>query len=210
VVRNAWTGPVDFLGRVEARDRLGLPADVPALAFVGRIDRVKGADVLYEALASMGEGAPTAVFIGEGPLRPDLARRAEAAGRDGAFRWPGVVDGAARLLRAFDLVVLPSRTEGTPMVLLEAMAAGVPVVATRVGGIPDVVSPDEALLVPPEDAGALAEAITDVGARPDAASERAGSASARLRAEFGGERWIDRYDSIYAACGVPVGPEEEA
>jgi glycosyltransferase involved in cell wall biosynthesis len=111
--------------------------------------------------------------------------------------WHGVVPDAGRLLRAFDVLVLSSRTEGTPMVVLEAMAAGVPIVATRVGGVPDVLSSADAMLVPPEDPAALAAAIRAVHDHPDAARSRADSARRRLDTEFALAPWLARYEAIY-------------
>jgi glycosyltransferase involved in cell wall biosynthesis len=109
----------------------------------------------------------------------------------------GQVDDAAGRLHAFDTVVLSSRSEGTPMVLLEAIAAGVPVVTTAVGGVPDVIGPGEGLLVPPERPTALAQAIRNVQAHPAAAKQRAEAARVRLALEFGPERWLARYEEIY-------------
>ena len=85
------------------------------------------------------------------------------------------------------------------MVVLEAMAAGTPVIATRVGGIPDMVSQTEATLVPAEDPAALAAAIYDLVADPAAARTRAERARTRLTAEFGLEPWLLRYESLYRA-----------
>lgn len=138
-------------------------------------------------------------MVGDGP---DLARaRALAVRLDVAARitWPGLVPGAGRLLPAFDVFVLSSRTEGTPIVLLEAIAAGVPVVATRVGGVPDVVGPAEALLVPSDDPGALAAAVRAVRADPDSAAVRVAAARRRLGAEFAEPSWLDRYETVYRA-----------
>jgi glycosyltransferase involved in cell wall biosynthesis len=104
---------------------------------------------------------------------------------------------AAALFPAFDMFVLSSRTEGTPMALFEAMAAGVPVVATAVGGVPQVVSPAEALLVPPDDPANLAAGIREVLSNPDAAHARACAARRRLEREFAVQPWLARYDMLY-------------
>ena len=104
---------------------------------------------------------------------------------------------AARQFAAFDVFVLSSHTEGTPIVLFEAMAAGVPIVASRVGGVPDVVSSAEAVLVPPGDPVALAEAIRSIYRDDAAARARAQRARGRLLADFTVPPWITRYDAIY-------------
>jgi glycosyltransferase involved in cell wall biosynthesis len=112
-------------------------------------------------------------------------------------RWCGAVSDAAQLFKGFDVFVLSSRTEGTPIVLFEAMAAGTPIVATSVGGVPDVVSSREALLVPPDDPGALADAVRRVWADPVAAAARARRARERLETGFALAPWLASYDRIY-------------
>jgi glycosyltransferase involved in cell wall biosynthesis len=112
--------------------------------------------------------------------------------------WHGTVASAGRLMQAFDCFVLSSRTEGTPIVLLEAMAARVPVVATRVGGVPDVVTENEALLVPREDPEAIGHAIRRIITDPASAAQRAEAALHRL-ADFQPEPWLEKYESVYAA-----------
>ena len=201
VVPNAWTGGVEFLEREEARRELGLADDVFAIGFVGRLSREKGPDIFVEALGSLEERA-AAVVVGDGRMREELDRRADELGVAGSLHWPGVVNEAGRLMKAFDALVLSSRTEGTPVVLLEAMAAGTPVVATRVGGVPDVVTEAEALLVPPEDPLALAAAIGDIRDRPEAARARASRAQTRLKGTFGAASWLDAYDGVYRSCGA--------
>jgi len=111
--------------------------------------------------------------------------------------WAGVLPEAARYLRAFDVVVLSSRSEGTPIVLLEAMAAGVPVVATRVGGIPDVVTEQEAVLVDPEDPRALSRAMTMVRDAPEQAGRRAKRARGRFDEVASTKEWAQRHLELY-------------
>ena len=110
------------------------------------------------------------------------------------------------MFAAFDVFVLSSRTEGTPIALFEAMAAGVPIVATRVGGVPDVVSPLEAALVPAEDPVALAAEIRAIYRDPATGQRRARAARARLERDFSVAPWLDRYEAIYrlVSAGVPA------
>ena len=152
------------LSRAGARRTLEVPARGSRLGWVGRLSAEKGPDVFLDALAvgRASGGLPADVcasILGDGPLRPELEEKARATGLHPCVRWHGAVPGAARLLRAFDVLVLSSRTEGTPIVLLEALVAGVPVVATGVGGVPDAARGRAVRLVPPEDPVALAEAI---------------------------------------------------
>ena len=109
----------------------------------------------------------------------------------------GQIADAARLIPAFDVLVLSSRTEGTPIVLFEAMAARVPVVATAVGGVPDVVGEREALLVPPDRPDALARAIASVREDPGSARARAAAAATRLATEYAVGPWVERYAAVY-------------
>ena len=196
LIPNAWADDTPGAGRAEARAALGLPAQGTVVAFVGRLSAEKGADVLLEAVAR--RRTPAAVsFLGDGPERDRLRAQARALGLEGVVRWHGVVPRAGALLRAFDALVMPSRTEGTPIVLFEAMAAGVPVVATAVGGVPDVVGEHEALLVAPGDPDALAEGIRHVLAEPAAAARRARAARARLDSTFSAEPWLRAYEALY-------------
>jgi glycosyltransferase involved in cell wall biosynthesis len=174
---------------------------------VGRLSHEKGPDVLLDALSELCDVAPLVSMIGIGRERAALERRVAALGAKADVRWHDLVADAGRLFRAFDVFVLSSRTEGTPIVLFEAMAAEVPIVATRVGGVPDVVSPLEATLVASGDPAALAAAIRGVRADPDGAARRAGAARERLRRDFGLEPWLDRYAALYERVrrATPVG-----
>jgi glycosyltransferase involved in cell wall biosynthesis len=135
--------------------------------------------------------------MGNGREQRSLAARARRLGVERLVRWHGTVPDAGRHFAAFDVFVLSSRTEGTPIVLFEAMAAGVPIVATRVGGVPDVVSTTEAALVAPDDPFALAVAIRAAYCDPAAGRERAERARARLHRDFTTPPWLERYVAIY-------------
>jgi glycosyltransferase involved in cell wall biosynthesis len=203
-IRNAWVPVDEPVDRETARRTLGLPHGVPVLGWVGRLWREKGPDVLLRALALLGPDGPLAAVVGDGPQAGELRALAASLGVERLVRWCGTVPGASTLYRAFDAYVLSSRTEGTPLVLFEAMAAGVPIVAARVGGVPDVVSSEGALLVPPEDPAALAEAIRTSLARPDEAAARVRVARARLASEFGAERWYREHEELYRAVVRPL------
>ena len=150
-IPNAVPPAREPFNREVARKRLGVSEDLFSVGWVGRVSHEKGLDVLLDAMRELGDLPIQLTIVGGGPER----RHLEAFGVELHPRanWAGVHPDAARMLAAFDVVVLSSRTEGTPMVLLEAMSASVPVVATSVGGIPDVISQQEGLLVPSENPG---------------------------------------------------------
>ena len=185
------------LGPETARRALGIPRDAFAIGWVGRVSYEKGPDVLLEAMRHAGDVPLTVSVVGGGDMRVALQAKADGLGLAGRLRWHGAVPDAGRLFPAFDVCVLSSRTEGTPMVLFEAMAAGVPIVTARVGGVPDVVSSAEAALVPPADPVALAAAIRAVYHDPALARARAKRARVRLLTNFAVGRCISRYDAIY-------------
>jgi glycosyltransferase involved in cell wall biosynthesis len=203
LVPNAWAGKTEFAGRAEARTALGISADGPVIGWVGRFTREKGADVLLRALPLLARPPVTAVLVGDGPEQAALHAEAARLGLADRVVWPGAVPDAARLMRAFDVFVLSSRTEGTPIVLFEAIAAGVPVVAAAVGGVPDVVGEGEAALVPPENPGVLAAAVHSSIADPARSREWAAAALRRLATGFAVEPWLDRYELVYRQASSP-------
>ena len=201
-VRNAWQ-PVDPpLPRDRARAAMGLPASGPVVGWIGRLTGEKAPDVMLSALAHLPDGTRLA-FVGDGPMRQELEAAAAAGGWADRVSWVGAVPGAGRMLQAFDAVAISSWTEGTPMVLLEAMAAGVPLVSTAVGGIPDVVSDAEAVLVPAGRPEALAEGLGRMLAGGSAVEQRVGAARSRLEREFALGPWVERYRVIYEGCLRP-------
>jgi glycosyltransferase involved in cell wall biosynthesis len=148
-----------------ARHRLGIPAGDPIVVWVGRMVPVKGLDVLVRAAGLLRDrGVKFRLFlVGDGPLRGQLAADCAGAGLSGRVQFSGPCDHGqlADWYRAADLTVLPSRSEGLPNVLRESVACGTPFVASRVGGIPEIADPALDRLVPPEEPGALADAMAD-------------------------------------------------
>ncbi len=152
--------------RIAARESVGIPQDQEAVVYVGRLDVRKGLIELIEAVALLRLTRPKLhlYIVGEGSDRPKLN---EAAIRSEVethvtFVPSCTTDGVALWMAASDLVTLPSYKEGCPNVVLEALAAGRPVVATNVGGIPELMDEKSGRLVPPHDAKTLAKALDEV------------------------------------------------
>jgi glycosyltransferase involved in cell wall biosynthesis len=197
LVQNAWQDTALLNDRATARCALGLALDGFVIGWVGRLSGEKGPDVLVDALAYLSDLPATVSMVGDGPERRALASRARRLGVERLLRLHGAIPDVGREFAAFDIFVLSSHTEGTPIVLFEAMAAGVPIVTTSVGGIPDMLTPAEATLVPPADAVALAAAIRAGYEAPALGRVRAQRAEARLRRDFAVGPWLDRYAAIY-------------
>jgi glycosyltransferase involved in cell wall biosynthesis len=199
-IPNGFTPLVDTVTRAAARHRLGIRTDALVAGWVGRLSREKGADVMLDALAESDPRWHLSV-IGEGGELDHLRQRAATLGIGDRVAWHGPIANAGSLLTAFDAFVLSSRTEGTPITLLEAMNAGVPIVATRVGGVPDVVNASHALLVPSEQPRMIAQALSEVEREPSAAAERSVGARERLLQSFGLVTWLHAINAVYEAVG---------
>jgi glycosyltransferase involved in cell wall biosynthesis len=140
-------------------------------------------------------------MIGDGRDRRRLSQRATELGIADRVAWHGPISNAGSLLTAFDAFVLSSRSEGTPIALLEAMYASVPIVATRVGGVPDVVTSAHALLVAPEKPELIARALDDIARDRSAARDRALLARERVVDSFDPSAWLASVDAVYQqAC----------
>lgn len=196
LVPNAFSSSRDMLSREAARAELGISAG-PIIGWVGRLSTEKGPDLALEAFARITDLRARLVMIGDGRERVALHRQAASLGVAARVSWCGSVADAGRLFTAFDVFFLSSRTEGTPIALLEAMAAAVPIVATRVGGIPQVLDSSCALLVAAGDAGEMATALTRALADAPAAQARAMAARARLEERFAVDTWLERHEAIY-------------
>ncbi|HEV2577218.1 MAG TPA: glycosyltransferase [Acidobacteriaceae bacterium] len=152
--------------RAEARRQLELDAESRIVLYIGRMDVRKGLRELVEASAKLRMDRPDlqVYMVGEGPDRPQITQAIEGAGAANYIHAlpPCRPDDVALWMAAADLVTLPSYMEGCPNVVLEALACGRPVVATRVGGIPEIMSDACGRLIPPRDTSALAEALDAV------------------------------------------------
>jgi glycosyltransferase involved in cell wall biosynthesis len=186
------------LRREVARDLLAIPQDCPAVGWVGRLSREKGPDLFLHAIRETQVEGTVAVLIGMGEDHHRLVDLVSSLGfRDGSVRLVGQRTDAASLLAAFDVLAITSRTEGLPMVLLEAMAAGTPIVAFAVGGVPQVISEQSAWLVPSEDVSAMTRALTEALCDRVQATRRAAAAREVLQARFSPDRWVARVEAIY-------------
>lgn len=186
---------VDLFGDTADRDRLrselGAHPDDFVMAMVATFKRQKGHVHLVEAMARVHPSHPEArVFlVGDGELREDMTAKVEEAGLSGTIHFLGSRRDVAALLAASDCFVLPSLWEGLPIALLEAMASGLPCIATHVSGTEQVVVPGvTGLLVPPGDSTAFAAAIGDVLADRRRAGEMGAAGRRRVQSDFSAER----------------------
>jgi glycosyltransferase involved in cell wall biosynthesis len=184
------------------RKELGLPAEGPVIGTVGRLVPIKGHEWLLKAAPRVLAEFPRAtfVFLGEGPLLGRLQQVAGELGISGRVMFLGARQDVPECLAAFDLFAFPSLNEGMGRALIEAMAVGLPAVATRVGGIPDVVTDGETgILVPPQDAAALADALLTM-LRDPARRQAYGQAARRSMDErFDVESMVRALDRLYDA-----------
>jgi glycosyltransferase involved in cell wall biosynthesis len=157
----------------------------PTIVTVGRLTRVKGHDVLIRTLARIKEHMPDVklVIAGDGESRKELEKLARRLGVEQATKFIGYVskERLRSLLQKATVFALPSRSEGMPLAMLEAMAAGVPTVATNVGGVPEVLTAGSGILVPPNNPVAMAEGVTRVLRDANLARRLSQGAKARAR-----------------------------
>jgi glycosyltransferase involved in cell wall biosynthesis len=201
VIPNARAQPRGALGSAAARRHLGLSDSGFHVGWVGRMSPEKGPDVMLDALRRVAESgrapALAATFVGDGRERARLEERSRTGVLEGRVRWLGAVPNASRFLRAFDVLVLSSRSEGTPIVALEAMTLGVPLIATRVGGVPHLLGSGSALLVQPESPEELGQAIVAVLDDSEGASERARLASQLVKGRYSPASWARAHIKLY-------------
>jgi glycosyltransferase involved in cell wall biosynthesis len=191
-----------------ARRALGVPGTTPLVVTVANLTVVKGIDVLVEAAIRVKAALPRCVFIvaGRGSERSKLIERITALGLMRDFRLLGSHDDVADLLEAADVFLLPSRAEGQPNAVLEAMSMGLPVVATRVGGVPELVRHEcEALLVASEEPDALAGACLRILGSARLGRRLGQAGRARVCAQFSLGEMVRRYETLYEQLTQEIG-----
>ena len=186
--------------RLETRHALGIPPDRFVVGWIGRMTAVKRADDVLLVMRRLRELDVDAVLcmVGDGPDRDAVERRAHELGivRDSLFL--GYQDEVASYYAAFDALVLPSANEGTPVSAIEALGGGRPVVATRVGGVPDVVRDGiDGFLVEPGDVDAMAERLSALAADPPLRHRMGEAGRASVHERYSVERLLNDVDALY-------------
>ena len=195
----------DGYDRSAARRALGVEPDQPLISVVARLDPSKGHDVLLRAAAALRSrhGRARYLLVGAGPAASTLRRHVERLGLSDQVVFLGVREDVPAILAASDLFVLPSRNEGLSQALLEAMALGLPVVATEVGGTADAVRSERTgWLVPPGDWRALADAIDAALSRPSTAKAYAEAARELVWREFSLALHVARLEALYRSLAA--------
>lgn len=185
-----------------ADDLQAMAGSGPLLGAVAVMRRQKRLDLLLDAAPEILRRVPEArvVLVGNGPLAADLRRQAEALGLGGdrRFRILPFTPPTSRYLRCLDVVVLPSDWESLPIALLEALACGVPQIATDIGGTSEVVTPETGILVPRGDVHALTDAACDLLTDGPRRRRMAEASTVRHREAFTVERMVARTAAVYA------------
>jgi glycogen(starch) synthase len=179
-----------------------LPVENPRILCLGRFEGLKGFDLALSAFASLTGRYPNLrlILAGDGPERSNLEQQTAQLGIRNALDFVGWVapDKVPELINSATLLVVPSRQEGFGLVALEAALMARPVVATRVGGLPEVVAHGQTgLLVEPDDSRSLANAISFLLDHPEEASQMGQAARRRAREKFGWEQCVAAYDRLY-------------
>jgi glycosyltransferase involved in cell wall biosynthesis len=189
-------------GSLDIRSELGIAPEVPIVGTVCVLRRQKALTTLIEAAAKLvrSNGDVRVLIVGEGPERPTLERRIAELDLSGVVRLLGHRDDVPDVIRGFDVAVSSSDFEGTPLSILEYMQAELPIVATRVGGIPDMIDDGvHGLLVEPGDPAGFADAVGRVLTEPDLAATLATAARARQQAEFDIDVTVEAVERLYGS-----------
>jgi glycosyltransferase involved in cell wall biosynthesis len=209
VIYNAvdFTQAKATMSRAEMRKTLGLPVAAQVAGIIARLTEQKGHRYLFDALASHpGLADVHLLVVGDGAQRGDLVRDVDAKGLSARVHFLGARRDLGNLLAAMDLFVLPSLWEGLPLSMVLAMGAGLPIVATRVAGIPEVVDDGRTgLLVEPRDSDALGVALARLLRDPELRRRIGEDAKAAVLPRFGVDRYIDSVAALYDRLLVQEG-----
>jgi glycosyltransferase involved in cell wall biosynthesis len=188
------TAPVAAL-----RAEFGFTSDQIIMGTVGRLQPQKGLDLLLAAAPAVLAACPNVRFlvVGGGALEPQLRAQAAALGLEGRVVFTGWRSDAVDLLQMFDCFVSTSNFEGLPMVLLEAMAAGKPIVATAVGGVPEAVDEFNGITLPTRDPAALSSALVRLAQRPDVMRRLGTHSRSRYTERFTAQAMAAAYQQLY-------------
>lgn len=188
------------------REEIGISSDAKLIGFVGRLEHVKGCAQLIQAISQLADSHSDYYFVivGEGPERESLERQVRELDLEKQIYFCGFRDDVKYVFQSLDLYVLPSLNEGVPLALLEAMLHGVPVVATRVGGVPEVIQDRvNGILVPPNDPGALIKNILESLSNQDETAVRVLEAKRTISREYNVKNWIGKIENIYTKLVAP-------
>jgi glycosyltransferase involved in cell wall biosynthesis len=189
---------LDLEARRRIRAELGIPENAWVVGTVGRLAPEKNQALLIDAISPMLDPRRHLVVVGEGPERDELERRAQATWRPELVHFTGARSDVSALLSAFDVFALTSRSEGLPLVLLEAMAMGLPVLSTAVGGIPDLIEHGvTGFLVDPADEGGLMTQLIWLSSRPQSALDVANSGRRLVLERHSTEHMARDYEDLY-------------
>lgn len=186
--------------RLEKRSSLSIGADEFVAGFAGRLSQEKGARYLIEAASEMKHHGKRykLLIMGDGPERECLSSMVKKAGLDRDVLFTGFLENSEEWLPALDIFVLPSLTEGTPMALLEAMAMGIPVIASAVGGVPDVIEDGiNGFLVPPGESRAIHERIMLLIDKPDQMKRFSRAGKETVNSRYNVRDWCRRIEQMY-------------
>ncbi len=185
--------------RVEKRKALDIAPKEYVIGYLGRLSEEKGLNYLVEAVAELKDTAVKILLVGEGPAKLKLEQKVQAKGIGNQIIFAGFRRDAGSWLPAFDSFVLPSLTEGTPMALLEAMAAGLPVIASAVGGVPKVVTDGiNGILIPPGNSQAISEKIQLLKDNPGLGGRLGRAGAETIKAKYSLDSWCRTIESLYS------------
>jgi glycosyltransferase involved in cell wall biosynthesis len=209
VIRNGIVGPAPMAARCDGgwlRQEFGLASDTRLIAVCSRLNAMKGLEYFLDAAAVVGRLRPDVRFLivggnghkSDGTYQAELERYAASRGLETRVIFTGFRTDVARMLPEIDISVLPSLSEGLSNSLLEAMAAGVPVIATRVGGTPELVEDGTTgLLVPPRDSGALSQSMTLLLDNPQTARRIGAAGRSHVLSRFSIDKMVQDTQALY-------------